>query len=86
MSQYKPLRNLYFQFIADTEFEDVLQWHHAADALNKRGYIVLVPDKSAEAQYKGYFETKQLREIPEERFIETIQEVLRQYAKDQGLL
>ena len=86
MPHYRTLKNLYFQFIQGTEFENVLQWHHAADALNRRGYIVLVPDRSGEAMYKGYFETKQLHEIPEDRFEQTIYEVLRQYAIDQGLI
>lgn len=84
--QFRPLKNLYFQFIQGTELDGVLQWHHAADALNRREFIKLVPDKHGSHEFKGYLETQYLREIPADRFEETVLEVLRQYAKDQGLI
>lgn len=62
-----------------------MQWHHVADAFVHRGLIQLVPDKSGEHQFKGYFETALLRGIPEERFAETIEQILEQHVADQGL-
>ena len=84
MSQYKPLKNLYFKFVEGTELDGILDWHHVADALNRHGLIVLVPDKTGHS-FSGYSETKKLHAIAPHDFETTILEILNQYAKDQGL-
>jgi len=79
--RFKPLKNLYFQFIESTEFEGVLNWNDVAEIFQSHDLIRLAPDKSGEAQFKGYFETEVMRKIPKEFFKEEIKEILIKYVK-----
>lgn len=76
---YRPLRNLYFQFIKGTDFDGKLDWNDVATAFQIQGYIKLVPDRHEQHAYKGYMETERMRNISSDQFRITMNEVLSSY-------
>lgn len=77
----RPLKDLYFRFIEGTEHAGVLDWNHAADALQRAGLIDLIPHRERWT-FEHYRDTSKMHNMSPEH----IHEILRQYAIDLGLV
>lgn len=84
MNKFKSFSHLYFQFIRDTEFEDVLEWYHVADCFVAAGLIEFVPNKMT-STFDGYRETQVMRDLDSATFDQITKSFLVTYTMAKGL-